>query len=240
VVCLISVIALKEFYGITAKDLSRSIKYTSYLLTVLLFIVIFFRQIIFMPVVIILWAIFPMTILMLKKNPKNRQSTGEMAKALLGPVYVGLPFALIMVIDRFPNGKFWILFLITVIFSSDTGAFYFGKLFGKHKLHEAISPGKTWEGAIGGLFCSIAAAFVFIRLIVLHPINIPLFILVISLSLIGQIGDLAESMLKRSHNIKDSSRILPGHGGILDRIDGLLFSIPALYLYLSLFLLYNP
>jgi phosphatidate cytidylyltransferase len=136
-------------------------------------------------------------------------------------------------IDLQPNGKLWIFFLLVVSFVNDTGAFYFGRLFGKHKLYEAISPGKTWEGGVGGLLCSVIAALWFLQILRLHPINISIVVLVVFLSIASQIGDLAESMLKRSHGLKDSGRILPGHGGLLDRIDGLLFCIPVLYLFLN-------
>jgi phosphatidate cytidylyltransferase len=125
------------------------------------------------------------------------------------------------------------LFLLVVIFASDTGAFYFGRFFGRHKLHERISPGKTWEGAIGGLLSSIFVSFAFFKAIPFNRVDLKIVLLAASLCVAGQVGDLAESMLKRNHGVKDSGRILPGHGGILDRIDGLLFSTPLLYIYLS-------
>ena len=136
-------------------------------------------------------------------------------------------------IDLQPNGRLWIFFLLVVSFVNDTGAFYFGRLFGKHKLYEAISPGKTWEGAVGGLVCTVIAALWFLQILRLHPINIGMVALIVFLSFASQLGDLAESMLKRNHGVKDSGGILPGHGGLLDRIDGLLFSIPVLYLFLN-------
>jgi len=140
--------------------------------------------------------------------------------------------ALLVLIDLRPGGQGWIFFLLAVIFASDTGAFYCGKLLGKHKLYEAVSPKKTWEGAIGGVIVSVIAASIFLRLIALHPLDLSIGILVIALSAAGQIGDLSQSMLKRTHGVKDSGHILPGHGGILDRIDGLLFAIPVLFVYL--------
>ena len=154
--------------------------------------------------------------------------------ALMGPVYTALPLALLIFIDMRPQGHLWIFFLLTVVFACDTGAFYFGRSFGKHKLHERVSPGKTWEGAFGGVFCSLLAAMLFIKFIDLHPFNVSLILLVITLAIASQIGDLAESVLKRNQGVKDSGSILPGHGGILDRIDGLLFAIPVLFFYLSI------
>jgi len=231
----VSLVGLIEFYSMTASDLPRFVRWCSYFLTFLLFFVIYVRQVLFVPVVIALLALIPMTFYVFIRHPPVQQNSADISKSVLGPLYVGLPLILLLHIDRYypDRGNIWIFFLLVVIFANDTGAFYFGRLFGKHKLHQAISPGKTWEGAIGGLLSSLVAAILFLHIIDLHHINPNILILVFALSVSGQIGDLAESMLKRSHNVKDSGQILPGHGGILDRIDSLLFSIPILYVYLS-------
>jgi len=186
-----------------------------------------------MPIIIVLWAVIPMTFFMLSHPMPSRQWTADISKSVLGPIYVGIPLSLLVMIDLRPNGNIWIFFLLAIIFSNDTGAFYFGRFFGRHKLYASISPGKTWEGAIGGLFCSLVVAFWFLRVLHIHRIDLSILALVLVLSVMGQIGDLVESMLKRNHGVKDSGKILPGHGGILDRIDGLLFSIPILYIYLT-------
>jgi len=232
VLCAASLAGLIEFYGITAARLPRFVCWTNYFLTFLLFAVLYIRQIFLVPVIILLWALVPMSLFMLTYSSSKRGLTEELGKAVLGPIYVSLPLALLVLIDIRPGGQGWIFFLLAVIFASDTGAFYFGKLFGKHKLYEAVSPKKTWEGAIGGVIVSVIAASIFLRLIALHPLDLSIVILVIALSAAGQIGDLSQSMLKRHHGVKDSGHILPGHGGILDRIDGLLFAIPVLFVYL--------
>jgi phosphatidate cytidylyltransferase len=175
-----------------------------------------------------------MTIIMLTQPVPSKQITANIGNAVLGPIYVELPLVMLMHIDMYYPGKgnIWIFFLLVVVFANDTGAFYLGKLFGRHKLYEAMSPGKTWEGAIGGGLCSFLAAFWFLRIIPLHPLDLSILGLVLFISIAAPIGDLVESMIKRAHCVKDSGRILPGHGGMLDRIDGLLFSIPGLYLFL--------
>ena len=229
-----SLAALIEFYTITDNGLPKSARWSIYLVTLSLFVAVYTRQILLTPFIFALWAFVPMAICMFTRSTPSPQWTSEIGKAVLGPIYVGIPLSMLLHIDRFyPEGARWVLFLLTVIFGSDTGAFYFGRFFGKHKLHESISPGKTWEGAIGGLLSSVIVAFVFLKVIPLHRLDGDMLLLPASLSVAGQIGDLAESMLKRNHGVKDSGRILPGHGGILDRIDGLLFSIPILYIYLS-------
>jgi phosphatidate cytidylyltransferase len=227
---LANLAGLIEFYRITTPDLHKIGKWAGHLLSLLLFLSIYKGKIYFLPAIIVLWAFVPMTLFML--IPQRRQSTEDLGKALLGPVYVSLPLGMLMIMDRYPQGNMWIFFLLCVIFAGDTGAYYFGKLFGRHKLYESISPKKTWEGAIGGLLCSIIAAFWFLRILLIHQVDLGIITLVIVLSVTGQIGDLAESMLKRKSGIKDSSHLLPGHGGILDRIDSLLFAIPFLYMYL--------
>ncbi|MBU4131253.1 MAG: phosphatidate cytidylyltransferase, partial [Proteobacteria bacterium] len=118
-------------------------------------------------------------------------------------------------------------------FANDTGAFYTGTFFGKHKLAPNISPNKTIEGSVGGILTSMVAGFVF-SFAFFDNFTLALHTLPCSflMAVAGQIGDLFESAMKRASNIKDSGRILPGHGGMLDRIDGLLLAIPVLYVYL--------
>jgi len=161
----------------------------------------------------------------------------HLGAALLGPVYAALPLFMLGLIEWRPQGRWWIFFLLAVIFASDTGAYYAGKIFGKRKLYEKVSPGKTWEGVIGGLLSSVIGALFLaflIRFFGIHfPITTGVIVLAVFMSASGVVGDLVESMFKRRYGIKDSGWILPGHGGILDRIDSLLFSIPILYFFLS-------
>ena len=232
-----TIFSLMEYYNITTPNLSKPVKISMYLISLLLFLVIYQGQILFVQLAIVLFAFVPMCFFMFTYKASGKQSTADIGKALLGPIYIVIPLSMILHIDRYypAKGYLWIFFLLVVVFSSDTGAFYCGKLFGKHKLYKTISPGKTWEGAIGGVLCSIIAALWFLHLMPQFQISPGLLILVVVLSVAGQIGDLVESMLKRNHGIKDSGSILPGHGGILDRIDGLLFAIPVLYGYINLY-----
>mgnify|MGYP001828291617 CR=1 FL=1 len=229
-----SVAGLVEFYRMSDPKLPAFVRWSSFLLTLSLFAAVYVRQVLMLPFIIALWAFIPMAFYMLTRLKPSQQWTSDIGKTVLGLIYVTIPLSMLLHIDRFyPKGNLWILFLLVVIFASDTGAFYFGKFFGRHKLHERISPGKTWEGAIGGLLSSIFVSVAFFKAIPLNQVGLKMLALAASLCVAGQIGDLAESMLKRNHGVKDSGRILPGHGGILDRIDGLLFSTPLLYIYLS-------
>lgn len=233
----VSIIGLIEFYGMTAPDQPKFARWSGYLLALLLFVSIFMRQVLLALAVILFWAYIPMTIFMLTHRSPSAKWTSYIGNAVLGPVYVVLPLSMLVMIDIFPRGNMWIFFLLAVAFANDTGAFYFGKLFGKHRLYPSISPNKTWEGAVGGLLTSLIVSMLFLRATAFQPIRPGILILVVCITIAGQVGDLAESMLKRNQGTKDSGGILPGHGGILDRIDGILFSIPVLYLYLSFFLL---
>ncbi len=134
------------------------------------------------------------------------------------------------------DGKDLLIFLFFVVWIGDAAAYYIGRGLGKHKLSPAISPNKTVEGAIGGIVFSVCAALIakiwFYRRIELHDA----LILGVVLGVFGILGDLAESLFKRAAGTKDSSSLLPGHGGFLDRADSLLFTAPVLYYYYHLFI----
>jgi phosphatidate cytidylyltransferase len=152
-------------------------------------------------------------------------------KQVQGIVYIPLLLSFLVSIRRGPDGMTWIFLLLAIIFAGDISAFYVGSYLGRHKLNPAISPGKTIEGAIGGLAGNLLVGsigkFFFLPALSWGPAV--LFFLAVGLS--GQVGDLFESEFKRSSKIKDSGGILPGHGGFLDRIDALLFASPVAYLF---------
>ncbi|MBZ5535485.1 MAG: phosphatidate cytidylyltransferase [Acidobacteriia bacterium] len=127
-----------------------------------------------------------------------------------------------------------IFFLLAVVWASDIGAYYVGRGIGKRKLAPRISPGKTIEGLVGGLIASVLVSLVFHRYWLRGYSLGAVVALAIILDLAGVLGDLAESAMKRGAGVKDSSSIVPGHGGVLDRIDSLLFAIPVMYYYPSL------
>ena len=157
------------------------------------------------------------------------------AIAVLATTYVGmLGGSLIRLRNDFPVGWKLVFFLLLVVWLGDSGAYYVGKNFGKHKLSPRISPKKTIEGLAGGIATSIVTAlvihFTFFKEFPLHHAIIAGVIL----SFAGVIGDLAESMWKRSAEVKDSGTLIPGHGGFLDRFDSIFFTAPILYCYWTL------
>ncbi|MBN2033680.1 MAG: phosphatidate cytidylyltransferase [Deltaproteobacteria bacterium] len=182
-----------------------------------------------------LWVIIPLSFCLFSSPTVRGQAAGVTGSLVMAFLYICLPLGLLVVIDRHPKGNLWILFLLTVIFISDTGAFYFGRFFGKRKLYPSVSPNKTWAGAVGGLLVGVLSGLFFSYLFRLGGFPLQVGLLAGSLSICGQVGDLVESMIKRNAGVKDTGRILPGHGGILDRVDGVLFASPLLYLYISWF-----
>ncbi len=150
------------------------------------------------------------------------------------PVYLGWPISFLLVLRGYQmgvsTGLWWLLTLFAGVWGFDTGAFFAGHFFGRHKLAPRISPGKTWEGVFGGLIFSLLAALVFTML----PLGVPWYLAVLLgllLGVAGTLGDLAESLIKRQTHVKDSGQFFPGHGGILDRIDSLLFAALVVYIF---------
>jgi len=164
----------------------------------------------------------------------------NIAYTILGSLYIALPFGLLYHLGYFSNSSFNNTFSFHIIWgfffmlwANDTGAYLSGRFFGKHKLFERISPKKTWEGSIGGGLLAIGIGYV--NSIFFTELNLTNWIVIAIITVVfGGLGDLVESMLKRSLNIKDSGNLLPGHGGILDRFDGLFLSVPFIYSYLVL------
>ncbi len=160
----------------------------------------------------------------------------DVSVTLLGVIYCGILFSFVYLVNAKPFGEYlvWIIFIGSWL--SDTAAFYSGKMFGKHKLSPKVSPKKTVEGSIGGLFGATIFTGLF-GIIIQHYINImPIynyFIIGTLCGLFGQLGDLVASSIKRYVDIKDYSNLIPGHGGILDRFDSIIFSATVVFYYLN-------
>ena len=172
-----------------------------------------------------------------QKNPITRLSY-----IILGQCYIALPFSVLNLL-AFPDSTanppvyqwIWIIALFVFIWVNDTGAYLTGVPFGKHRLWERISPKKSWEGFFGGLVFTIASAFIFAyfhpQIAWYHWVALSVGVVVFS-----TYGDLIESLIKRSVEVKDSGRLLPGHGGFLDRFDSLLLAVYAMLFYMQLFI----
>jgi phosphatidate cytidylyltransferase len=191
-------------------------------------------------------AVVYLTALVLILKGKTQGATADLATSFFALFYVAGLFSFLILLRELPLmygadykiGGLWIIYLLLCIWSCDTFAYFIGAPLGKHKLSPNVSPNKTVEGFFGGILGAVAAAFfcyyVFFRSAQLeHLLVVASFV-----ALIGQMGDLAESLFKRDAQIKDISKIIPGHGGILDRFDSLLFVSPVVYYYLK-FVVYS-
>ena len=162
---------------------------------------------------------------------------------LSGAVYIGWPLAHFVLLRdlatplipaplrflRLDSGTTWIVFALTITFVSDTAAYLIGRAWGRHRMAPYISPKKSWEGALGGLVGGLLVGALLVRLLGL-PIGVAAGAMVGAIcSVAGQVGDLVESLLKRQAGVKDSGYLIPGHGGLLDRADSLLFAVPITY-----------
>jgi len=235
---LMVILCMLELYGLFENNKYRPNKWVGLLSGVLLFTLSFLIEkgdlkpvyyLLFFPVffVIFLFKLY---------DAKDDRPFTNIALTIFGVVYAALPFALLN-IAAFENGVFKfhvILGSLLLLWASDSGAYFAGKFFGKHKLFERVSPKKTWEGSIGGLVLSILMAIYLSYILDQFPLSTWL-ILSIIIVVAGGYGDLIESLFKRSISIKDSGSLIPGHGGMLDRFDGLLISAPFIAAFIRLF-----
>jgi len=185
------------------------------------------------PYICFLLTLFISELYLKKDNPIQ-----SLAYSILGQIYIVIPFSFLnpLAFGYHPNGEYHfgpLLALFIIIWVNDSFAYIFGVTLGKHRLFERISPKKSWEGFIGGAICAILSSLVFAHY--LGQMSTAQWIgFAVIVVVFGTLGDLIESLLKRTLKVKDSGNILPGHGGILDRFDSMIFAIPALFVYIGL------
>lgn len=195
-------------------------------------------------VLIALPCLLFMIYMLIELFSEKDQPIARTAYTIAGILYIAVPFGLLTLIPwgnaslclipDLNSYRFEIVFaLLFLIWANDVGAYFVGKSLGRHKLFERISPKKTWEGSIGGL--ATAMLFTYLLYYFYGIFSIPVWMgLCIIVVISGSLGDLVESMIKRTLQVKDSGTLLPGHGGFLDRFDALIFAIPFVYLYLTI------
>lgn len=168
-----------------------------------------------------------LSLLLLNRSAELEVIQRSQLSAALGFFYMGLlPAFVYRLLDQ-PQGLSWFVFLLTVVFSGDTMAYIFGVLMGKHKVMPSVSPKKTWQGSFGGILGSLIAGGICWSFGLREYSLISILILSALTGFVAQFGDFFESLLKRIAQVKDSGKIMPGHGGVLDRIDGVLFAAPV-------------
>ena len=242
---VVSLLGLVEFFKLMEKGGFKPKKTAGVIVGGLVYLIIALYSMTTEVTFAYLLFIFPLLVMLvvLELFRKSEYPVTNFAFSVMGIVYVVIPFAMLNFFAYNTTyyetieieGYQYILLLafFVIQWANDTGAYVSGKAFGKHKLFERISPNKTWEGAVGGGVFALTAGFIFAYTTesnIVHWLIISLLIVVF-----GTLGDLTESQIKRSVGVKDSGKILPGHGGILDRFDGVLFSAPFVLSYLHLF-----
>jgi phosphatidate cytidylyltransferase len=166
-------------------------------------------------------------------RPKKEGAFLGWGWTMAGILYIGWLLSHLVALRGLDDGRNWVFLALLATFGSDTAAYFAGRALGKHKLAPSISPGKTWEGTIAGFLGAIVISLLFT---LPWPLQLPIgygtaIILGLAISVFGQLGDLVESLLKRNTGVKDSGRLLPGHGGALDRIDSVVFAGVVVYYY---------
>jgi phosphatidate cytidylyltransferase len=234
-IAIVALLAGWEFYRIAHAISTRPATYFGMFIILLLTLCVF-CPVANLKIIIIVIATIVSSIWILFKKNKDKAYLG-LVWTLAGILYIGLLisyWADLMVVEY---GKWWVFWAILSVAACDIAAYFVGRQWGKEKLAPDISPNKTWIGSIGGAIASIAVS---VLLGILFSLPVPIWELIIMglvISIVAQCGDLVESFLKRTAGVKDSGNLLPGHGGILDRIDSYILLGPVVYYYVICFAL---
>jgi len=229
-VAIWGILAVFEFYRLVAISEVRSLTAFGLLWTLLFILSPHFDYDFTVP--LLLTSAIVLSLVWLVLRPQKEGVFLGWVWAIAGILYVGWLLSFLVGL-RLDAGRNWVFFALFTTFGSDTIAFFVGRALGRHHLAPSISPNKTWEGAIGGVFGAIIVSLLFT---LPTPLNLPLsygqaILLGLLVSVFGQFGDLVESLLKRNTGVKESGKMIPGHGGFLDRMDSVVFAGIVVYLY---------
>jgi phosphatidate cytidylyltransferase len=228
-VAIWGLLAVFEFYKLVGGTGALPLTYFGLIWTVLFIISPHFNR----DLPMLLTSAVVLSLIWLLLRPQKEGSFIGWVWTMAGILYVGWLLSYFVALRAMDDGRNWVFLALFATFGSDTAAFFTGRAWGKHHLAPRISPGKTWEGAIAGLFDAILVSLLFT---IPSPVSLPLsygqaVLLGLLVSILGQLGDLVESLFKRNMGVKDSGRLLPGHGGALDRIDSVVFAGVVVYYY---------
>lgn len=232
---LLSLLSTEEFYKLVRADGLKPQSLWGWILVISIYVPLGLYFLHYAPSEVLLICVpFFVLIIIAELYRDLKNPFHNIAYTIFGVIFAALPFCFFYALGFMDGDYSWHLplaFLI-MLWASDTGAYLFGITLGKNRLFERHSPKKSWEGFAGGLLCSLLSAFVlsiyFTELSLFHWLIVS--VIIVSS---GTLGDLSESMLKRSLSTKDSGSFLPGHGGLLDRFDGLLLAAPLVFVYLT-------
>ena len=234
---LIAVIGLNEFYSITKSTKTQIPRTLALVIGAIIYGLITAIRLFDLPSYLLTLCIPGVSIfLIIELFRKQKRPITNISYSIFGILYIILPFALLNYIplqaNGEPKGTLLLVGFFASLWANDTGAYLTGRSFGKNKLFERISPKKTWEGFVGGLFFCVLAGYIISGFdTYLTPLQWVGFSVIIGI--FATLGDLVESVLKRNYKVKDSGTILPGHGGVLDRFDGIFLACPMIIMYLE-------
>jgi len=228
-VAIWGLLAALEFYNLVNTSKISPLTYFGLIWTLLFILSPHFSYDLTVPILLTSAVILPLFWLL--RHPQNEGAFIDWAWTIAGILYIGWLLSYFVALRGLDNGREWVFLALFATFASDTTAFFIGRALGKHHLAPHISSGKTWEGTIAGVFGSVIISLALVTLF-----NLPLsygwtILLGLLVSVFGQLGDLVESLLKRNMKIKDSGRLLPGHGGFLDRMDSIAFAGIVVYYF---------
>jgi len=229
-VAIWGLMAVYEFYKMVATSQAPPVTYFGLIWTLLFILSPHFDFDILTPLLLTLSIILPLLWLLLRSQ---KEAFTSWSWTVAGILYVGWLLSYLVATRGLDDGRNWVFFTLFTTFASDTAAFFVGRAIGRHRLAPSISPGKTWEGTMAGVFGAVLVSLLFtIPTSLSLPINYgQAMLLGLLVSVFGQAGDLVESLFKRNMGVKDSSRLIPGHGGFLDRIDSVVFAGVVVYYY---------
>ena len=236
VVAICGVLAIFEFYRMVTAAKVPPLTYFGLIWTLLFILSPHFDYNLLTPLLLVSAVILPLIWLLLRRQ--KEEALTSWAWTIAGILYIGWLLSYLVALrgletPAMPDaGRDWIFFALFTTFGSDTTAFFCGQALGRHKLAPHISPGKTWEGAIAGVFGAIMTSLLLVTILDLPLSYGQAILLGLLVSIFGQLGDLTESLFKRKMGVKDSGKLLPGHGGVLDRTDSVVFAGIVVYYYL--------
>jgi len=244
VMLVVSGFANKEVYKLFNTDFSKTNEIIGIIISSAVYICctsVFFH--ILSPFAIVFLVLILFSLFVYQLFCKNEHPVEEASKIIFGIIYITIPLAMLSLLFEYSmNSGFFnyqiLMGYFIILWANDTFAYLTGKLIGKHKLFERVSPKKTWEGSIGGFVFSMLCAYILSIFFVSIQLNQWLGIASI-IVVMGSLGDLFESLLKRKAGVKDSGNVLPGHGGMLDRFDSVFFSAPFVCFFLIIYSLMN-
>lgn len=223
-------LAQQEYFSLSLPGLAAPQKILGFLLSMLVALSFYGgRSECFLGIISLILLV--LIILALRERGDLAPRLGKMHRMLLGLFYTPFFLSFFILLDKFSEGRLWIIFALAAVYGGDIAAFYVGRSWGKRRLAPLISPGKTIEGGIGAVGGSVVGALLFKFLFFSKVPLGPAVIIGLGVGILGQIGDLFESLLKRVAQVKDSGALIPGHGGLLDRIDSVLLSLPWVYFW---------